>query len=89
MAFLYIIELRDRTHYCGIARNVVKRLSAHAHGMSKSTRKKRPHVIKFIKSFDSMKEARQMEVKIKSQGVTRWWIKNSHRSDNEFPKFFS
>jgi len=29
-----------------------------------------------------MKLAREMEVTIKKQGVTRWWHKNIHRTDN-------
>lgn len=82
MAYLYILELIDKTHYCGIARNVCKRIIQHQKGRSKSTRLKRPLVTKYIKEFDTIKEARIMEVRVKKQGVTRWYIKNQHRPDN-------
>lgn len=32
-----------------------------------------------------MSEARVMEVRIKKQGVTRWWIRNQFRNDNMVP----
>ena len=82
MAYLYILKLNDSTHYCGIARNLYKRVEQHFKGRSKSTRRKRPIVLKYAKEFESLLEARKMEVLIKSQGVTRWWIKNSSRKDN-------
>lgn len=82
MAYLYIIKLADSTHYCGISKNVVKRLLDHGKGRSKSTKNKRPHITKYIKQFSSMQEARVMEVRIKKQGVTRWWIRNQTRTDN-------
>lgn len=82
MPYLYIIKLSDSTHYCGIARDVVKRLTDHGKGRSKSTRLKRPHITKYIKWYESMSEARVMEVRIKKQGVTRWWIRNQSREDN-------
>ena len=82
MAYLYILGLKDNTHYCGIARNVVKRIIQHQKGRSKSTRLKRPVVTKYIKEFSTVSEARVMEVRIKKQGVTRWWIRNSSREDN-------
>ena len=75
MAYLYILRLRDGTHYCGIARNVVKRLQQHQKGRSKSTRLKRPLVTKFIRQFVDIKSARIEEVRIKKQGVTRWFVK--------------
>ena len=82
MAYVYIVGLKDGTHYCGIAREIVKRLIDHGKGRSKSTRNKRPIIIKFITRKESMTEARQLEVKIKKQGVTRWYVRNQHRTDN-------
>lgn len=82
MAYVYILGLSDSTHYCGIARKVVKRILDHQKGRSKSTRRKRPLVIKFITEMKNIIDARQLEVKIKKQGVTRWWIRNQHRTDN-------
>lgn len=89
MAHLYILQLSNLTHYCGITKNLLKRLGDHAHGKSKSTRRHRPHIIKFIKQFENMSQARVMEVSIKKHGVTRWWRKNNLRDDNQFPKIFS
>jgi len=78
MAHLYILELSDKTHYCGITMKLFKRILAHGKGECKSTRKKRPQVLKMIMKYENMKEARQMEVRIKAQGVTRWYEKNKH-----------
>ncbi len=83
MAFVYIIELRDKTHYCGITNNVVKRIQQHQQGKSKSTKHKLPLVIKYITTKINMSAARKLEVQIKKQGVSRWWTKNKFRSDNE------
>jgi len=38
--------------------------------------------LKYVRRFDSMKMARVEEVRIKKQGVTRWYLKNKHRTDN-------
>lgn len=85
MAFVYIIELSDKTCYCGISKNVVRRLIDHGKGRSKSTRNKRPHTIKFVRSVEDMKEARQMEVMIKKQGVARWCVKNKYKYPDIVP----
>lgn len=82
MAYLYILKLRDNTHYCGIARNIVKRIQQHQKGRSKSTRLKLPVVLKLVQEYPDMSEARIMEVRIKSQGVTRWWMRNNTRTSN-------
>lgn len=82
MPYLYIVGLNDGTHYCGIARDVVKRITDHQKGRSKSTRRKLPLVTKYIKQVDLISEARVMEIRIKKQGVTRWWVKNQGRVDN-------
>ncbi len=84
MPHLYIIKLNDSTHYCGITNNIVQRLLDHGKGRSKSTRNKRPHTTKYIKEFPTLLAARIMEVRIKKQGVTRWWVRNQHREDNIF-----
>ena len=82
MAYVYIIKLIDGTHYCGITKNISARLLQHQRGESKSTKYKRPIVLKFLKETDSMANARYIEMRIKQQGVTRWLIKNVHRPDN-------
>ena len=55
-----------------------KRILAHGKGECKSTRSKRPQVLKMIIKYENMKEARKMEVRIKAQGVSRWYEKNKH-----------
>ena len=75
---LYILQLSDTTHYCGITKNLLKRLQEHNTGQSKSTRNKRPLILKYIKEFKDYSTARKKEVSIKRQGVTRWYKKNIH-----------
>jgi len=82
MAYLYILRLRDNTHYCGITKNIERRITQHVRGESKSTKHKRPVKIKYVRKYDSITIARKEEVKIKRQGVTRWWRKNKNRNDN-------
>lgn len=76
MIHCYILKLYDGTHYCGITKNITVRFEQHQCGMSKSTRGKRPVVLVWLREFYSRREARQQEVKIKNEGVTRWLIKN-------------
>lgn len=83
MAHLYILRLVDGTHYCGITGNIVTRVQRHNRGGVFSTKRKLPVILKFLKRFESMREARVMEKMIKQQGVTRWYVKNQHREDNE------
>jgi predicted GIY-YIG superfamily endonuclease len=75
--FTYIIEGKTGYYYCGITKNIVKRLLQHNRNESKSTRGKGPFVTKIIKEVATMKEARILEVKIKKQGVKRYFIRNS------------
>ena len=87
MAYLYIIKLRDETSYCGISVDVVRRLLQHQRGENKYTWTRLPLVLKYVRRFESMKLARVEEVRIKKQGVTRWYIKNKHRTDNIVSQF--
>lgn len=73
MFHLYIITLRDRSHYCGITSRIIGRMLDHSRGRSRSTRGKRPIVLVYLKEFPSMTLARLLEKRIKRQGVTRWW----------------
>jgi putative endonuclease len=88
MAYLYILKLSDDTHYCGITKDVEKRLFDHALGKSKSTRRKRPINPRYVKQLESMSAARKMEVSIKKHGVTRWILKYNSRTDNILKKIF-
>jgi predicted GIY-YIG superfamily endonuclease len=82
MAYLYIVMLRDKTCYCGITSDIVRRITDHMKGKSKSTRRKLPLVIKCIKEFESMQSARSMEVLIKKQGPYRWMVKHGYSDNN-------
>jgi len=82
MAYLYILGLKDGTHYCGITSKLVKRIIQHQSGKSKSTKYKLPLVIKYLREFPDMKTARMLEKRIKSQGVTRYWNKLNFTRDN-------
>ena len=84
-AHTYIILGQSGYYYCGITRNIVERLQQHNKNLSKSTRGKGPFVIKLIRKFSTMKEARQLEVMIKRQGVKRYYIRNSHQYSNSLP----
>ena len=74
--FLYILALRGGTRYCGITTNLQQRIKQHKSGMSKSTRHKLPLELCYVKEFENMSKARELEKMIKQQGVTRWYIKN-------------
>lgn len=76
MPHIYILHLSNHTHYCGITKNISRRIIQHNCGMSKSTRRHRPVSIKYLKEVSSMMEARLIEKKIKGQGVTRWLHRN-------------
>jgi len=85
MAYLYILKLKDNTCYCGITQYLVKRISDHQKGKSRSTRRKLPLVIKYVKEYPTMQAARLDEIKIKKQGPCRWWVKNSYSIENLVP----
>jgi len=76
MIYLYILRLKDKTHYCGITKNISKRLIAHNYGMSKSTKHLRPLVLVYLTNRTNYMQARLLEKKIKLQGVTRYLYKH-------------
>ena len=73
---VYILRLRDKTFYCGISQYVTRRYVQHQQGGCISTRRKLPVTLEFLKYYLTMKEARQMEVRIKAYGVGRWYKRN-------------
>lgn len=77
MAYTYIIRGITGYMYCGITKDIVKRMIQHNTNKSKSTKGKGPFVIKMIKQVSSMQEARRLEVKIKKQGVSRFFFRNA------------
>lgn len=74
--YLYILKLEGGTYYCGITKDLERRLKEHNGGKSKSTRRNLPVQIIFTDTFDSYFEAREREKKIKLQGVGRYYRKN-------------
>jgi len=74
--YTYIIKGKIDYYYCGITKDIHVRYFEHNKGQCKSTRKHTPYMIKFLKRFNTRKEARRLEVTIKDAGVQRWYQKN-------------
>ena len=66
IGYVYILQSRINSRfYVGSTIEINKRLSEHNNGYVKSTRNMRPWELKFYKKFDSIRNARQIEFKIK------------------------
>ena len=64
--YLYILQTKDNTLYCGIARDVQKRFLEHLSGKgAKYTRSHKPLKIVYTKEFDSKSAALKEECRIK------------------------
>ena len=63
---LYILELSNGQYYIGSTSNLSRRFNDHQTGKVISTKGKRPIRCVFRKEFGTLKEARQIEYKIKS-----------------------
>ncbi len=65
--FVYLVECRDKTLYCGFTTDVEARLSAHNKGLaSKYTRPRRPVKLAYLEAKKSKGEALKREAEIKS-----------------------
>ena len=74
--FVYALRgLRDNNLYIGISQNPEKRVETHNKGKTESTRNRRPLVLIYKESCNSLKEARQKEKYYKS-GIGREFLKN-------------
>jgi putative endonuclease len=63
---LYIIECEDGTYYTGTTNNVERRWQEHLEGTgSDYTRKHRPKEIVFVKEYQSIDIAREVESRVK------------------------
>ena len=64
--FLYILqsELNSR-YYIGSTTELTKRMHEHSKGYVKATRNIRPLKLRFFKKFDTIREARRIEYKLK------------------------
>ena len=66
MAYVYLLESEDGKHlYVGSTMDVDLRLQEHNQGITKSTRNNRPWKSLGAWEFNTLKEARQIEYKIK------------------------
>ena len=66
-AFLYILENKQESHYIGITGlRLEKRLERHNQGDVRSTTKGKPWHVVYFEKFNTLKEARELEKKIKS-----------------------
>ncbi len=82
MVFTYIIKGQQDFHYCGITAHMCQRFKQHNTGHSISTRQYKPFVIVFTAIHSDYKSARKMEVRIKSQGVKNWYLRNVRWTGN-------
>ncbi|MBI5553826.1 MAG: GIY-YIG nuclease family protein [Candidatus Diapherotrites archaeon] len=66
MHFVYLLQCRDGTLYCGYTHNLQKRLQAHQEGKgAKYTRGRRPLKLVYSKKFLSRPAAMRREAQIK------------------------
>ncbi len=63
---LYILKLSNGQYYIGSTPNFECRIYQHNNGQVKSTKGKIPAKVTFRKSFVTLKQARQVEYKLKS-----------------------
>lgn len=62
----YIIECSDQTYYTGYTTDIDKRIRVHNSGKgAKYTRARLPVVLRYVKSFETKREAMQYEWSIK------------------------
>lgn len=76
MTFVYVIRsLKDGRFYVGLTSNVQRRLSEHNAGRTRSTKGYSPWELFFIEEYETLSEARNREVYLKS-GVGKEYIKH-------------
>lgn len=76
MIAVYILKLSNGNFYCGITQDLVKRMLEHTSGKSKYVGRFLPCKLMWSIEKENRKLARDMEVRIKNEGVQRWLIKN-------------
>jgi putative endonuclease len=68
MYFIYLVKCSDNTLYCGIAKDLPKRLSEHngaAKGGAKYTKSRRPVELVYKEEAKNLSEALKREIAIK------------------------
>ncbi|MBI5779246.1 MAG: GIY-YIG nuclease family protein [Planctomycetes bacterium] len=64
--YVYILKSnRNGTYYIGSTQDLEKRLERHNNGFVKATRNIRPLTIAFYQKYETIKEAKQIEYKLK------------------------
>jgi len=64
---IYILLLGNNQYYVGSSNNLIRRIEEHKSGRVQSTKYKLPVRLIFHQEFATLKEARQIEFKIKKQ----------------------
>lgn len=76
MYYVYILKCRDQTLYCGVAKNLEKRVKEHnglLKGGAKYTRGRRPVTLVYSESFETLSEALKKEAFIKRLKRSKKW----------------
>lgn len=68
MHFVYILKCSDKSLYVGCTNDVARRLDRHNNSKSGAhyTKIRRPVVLVYSETFNTLREARQREIEIKS-----------------------
>ncbi|MFH1391166.1 MAG: GIY-YIG nuclease family protein [Candidatus Diapherotrites archaeon] len=65
--FVYLVECRDNSFYCGYTSDLEKRIKAHNEDKgAKYTKRRRPVRLVYSEEFETKSEAMKRELKIKS-----------------------
>ncbi|MBM2821149.1 MAG: endonuclease [Candidatus Berkelbacteria bacterium] len=65
--FVYILQsVKDLSYYIGVTNNLPRRIKEHNHGLSKSTKSKRPLNLIYSEKMDDIKSAYKREKYLKS-----------------------
>tara|TARA_Y100000310_G_scaffold343708_1_gene452636 strand:- start:4941 stop:5189 length:249 start_codon:yes stop_codon:yes gene_type:complete len=65
--FVYLVECRDKTYYCGYSSDLEKRVKTHNEGKgAKYTKRRRPVKLVYSEDFETKSEAMKRELQIKS-----------------------
>lgn len=72
MCWVYILKLNNGKYYTGITNDLDRRVTEHRRGGSKSTRNNLPAELVWIRLRETRIEARELEVKIKRRGASRF-----------------
>jgi len=65
--FVYLLECADKTYYCGYTNDLEKRVKSHNEGKigAKYTKNRRPVILKYHQTFNTLSEALKREHAIK------------------------